>query len=90
MYDDGLVRFAPVKYSNNSEDRDKFMHLTNYSLNKNCEHYTKNDDANTCNGHKWYAFLPLKNTMVPGFWEILHIWHIFYFYESPNTILIGL
>ena len=32
MYDDGLVRFATKKYSNDVSSR--FTHLTNYSLNK--------------------------------------------------------
>ncbi|CAL8111533.1 unnamed protein product [Orchesella dallaii] len=54
MYNDGLVRFAPVKYSHDSKRvGDRFMHLTNYSVNKNCELYTHNEDAEACEGHKW-------------------------------------
>lgn len=54
MYNDGLVRFAPVKYSHDSKRvGDRFMHLTNYSVNKNCELYTHNEDADACEGHKW-------------------------------------
>jgi tubulin polyglutamylase TTLL4 len=35
VYDDGLVRFASVEYSNDiSKLNDQFMHLTNYSINK--------------------------------------------------------
>lgn len=29
------------------------MHLTNYSINKTSTQYTANDDAHSCNGHKW-------------------------------------
>lgn len=60
LYNDGLVRFAPVKYSNESSRvSDRYMHLTNYSINKNCELYAKNEDADACTGHKWYAFMLL-------------------------------
>jgi hypothetical protein len=35
LYDDGLVRFASNKYTNDSNSvGDVFMHLTNYSINK--------------------------------------------------------
>jgi len=35
LYDDGLVRFASNKYTNDSSSvSDVFMHLTNYSINK--------------------------------------------------------
>ena len=35
LYDDGLVRFASNKYTNDSSRvGDVFMHLTNYSINK--------------------------------------------------------
>ena len=55
MYKDGLVRFAPIKYSHDSKHvTDRFMHLTNYSINKNCDLYTQNEDAEACQGHKWY------------------------------------
>lgn len=30
------------------------MHLTNYSINKFSTQYTANEDANACQGHKWY------------------------------------
>lgn len=29
------------------------MHLTNYSINKLSASYTKNENANACEGHKW-------------------------------------
>ena len=35
LYEDGLVRFASEKYSNNTEHLDnKYVHLTNYALNR--------------------------------------------------------
>lgn len=54
LYDNGLVRFASVKYSANSETlQDRYMHLTNYSINKLSASYTQNEDAEACQGHKW-------------------------------------
>jgi len=54
LYDDGLVRFASNKYSNDSSSvGDVYMHLTNYSINKNSSTYAQNDDADSCQGHKW-------------------------------------
>ena len=38
IYDEGLARFATVKYSN-SDIKNAYAHLTNYSINK------KNTDA---------------------------------------------
>lgn len=54
LYDDGLVRFASNKYSNDSKSvGDVYMHLTNYSINKNSSTYTQNEDSESCQGHKW-------------------------------------
>lgn len=54
LYDDGLVRFASVKYSDDVEClSDRFMHLTNYSINKLSNQYCANEDASSCQGHKW-------------------------------------
>jgi tubulin polyglutamylase TTLL5 len=44
MYDEGLVRFATEKYSNTNQDN-KFAHLTNYSINKYSENYVDNRSA---------------------------------------------
>ncbi|KAI9562890.1 hypothetical protein GHT06_010346 [Daphnia sinensis] len=54
LYENGLVRFASLTYSTemNSLD-DLYVHLTNYSVNKHCEGYVANEDANVCQGHKW-------------------------------------
>jgi tubulin polyglutamylase TTLL5 len=34
LYDDGLVRLATEKYDHTANYDDPFIHLTNYSLNK--------------------------------------------------------
>lgn len=40
----------------------KFMHLTNYSINKKNEGaYEANSDENVCQGHKWYVVLTGEN-----------------------------
>uniref|UniRef100_A0A7M4YKR0 Tubulin polyglutamylase TTLL4 n=1 Tax=Anopheles funestus TaxID=62324 RepID=A0A7M4YKR0_ANOFN len=54
MHTDGLARFASVKYSEKSETlNDRYMHLTNYSINKLSNNYSQNEDADACQGHKW-------------------------------------
>ena len=54
LYEEGLVRFASNKYSPDSNQlSDVFMHLTNYSINKNSCTYTPNEDSESRQGHKW-------------------------------------
>lgn len=54
VYEDGLVRFASVKYSNHTDNlTDQFIHLTNYSVNKNNTNYVSNNDSNGHSGNKW-------------------------------------
>ncbi|KAJ6649581.1 Tubulin monoglutamylase TTLL4, partial [Pseudolycoriella hygida] len=54
MHTDGLARFASVKYSTKADTlNDRYMHLTNYSINKLSNNYAKNEDASACQGHKW-------------------------------------
>jgi tubulin polyglutamylase TTLL4 len=54
LYPDGLARFASAKYSDDAKDlKDRYVHLTNYSINKLSSQYTANEDANACQGHKW-------------------------------------
>lgn len=54
VYDDGLARFASCKYSSSMKSLgNKFMHLTNYSVNKKNTEYTSNTDNTVCMGHKW-------------------------------------
>lgn len=45
LFREGLVRFATEKYSNNMASlKKRFIHLTNYSVNKKAEGYVKNAD----------------------------------------------
>lgn len=47
LFKEGLVRFATQKYTNSQKNTDKrFIHLTNYSVNKKNEDYIKNTGAN--------------------------------------------
>lgn len=39
VYKEGLARFASEQYSNKNSKDNKFMHLTNYSVNKKNENY---------------------------------------------------
>ena len=49
--DDGLVRFSTEKYSLNTKNR--YVHLTNYSINKKSKKFESNQDAGAATGHKW-------------------------------------
>uniref|UniRef100_A0A8C1KN40 Tubulin polyglutamylase TTLL4-like n=1 Tax=Cyprinus carpio TaxID=7962 RepID=A0A8C1KN40_CYPCA len=54
IFNDGLVRFASCKYSPSMKTlNNKFMHLTNYSVNKKNSEYQSNSDDKACQGHKW-------------------------------------
>ncbi|BFZ02261.1 hypothetical protein BsWGS_05300 [Bradybaena similaris] len=54
VYEDGLARFASCKYSSSSKTfNNRFMHLTNYSINKKNADYLSNTDNTVCQGHKW-------------------------------------
>ena len=51
MYNEGLVRFATEKYG---DGKNRFMHLTNYAVNKYSENFEQNTDASLDNkGSKW-------------------------------------
>ena len=41
LYEEGLVRFASEKYANGFKDN-RFIHLTNYSVNKKNENFIQN------------------------------------------------
>ena len=46
IYNDGLVRFATEKYSMDPKQMNqKFVHLTNFSINKRNTKFVKNNDA---------------------------------------------
>jgi tubulin polyglutamylase TTLL5 len=52
LYNEGLVRFATQKFSLDKVSR--YMHLTNYSLNKNSKNFVENTDArDDARGSKW-------------------------------------
>nr|BAN21167.1 conserved hypothetical protein [Riptortus pedestris] len=54
IYENGLVRFASARYSDDLKTlSDRYIHLTNYSINKFSNSYSMNDDAGACLGHKW-------------------------------------
>jgi tubulin polyglutamylase TTLL4 len=77
IYDDGLVRFASVKYSSDMASLgDRYMHLTNYSINKMSSQYTQNEDATACQGHKWtvkalWMYLEKEGVDVTALWNRL-------------------
>lgn len=74
IYPDGLVRFASVKYNNDINYlSDRFMHLTNYSINKTSANYTNSDCADSRTGHKWtlrtlWSYLEQENVNVAKIW----------------------
>ncbi|KAM7048837.1 tubulin monoglutamylase TTLL4 isoform 1-T4 [Acridotheres tristis] len=75
LFNDGLVRFASCKYSSSMETlSNKFMHLTNYSVNKKNTEYKSNSDETACQGHKWalkalWSYLTQKGINSEAIWE---------------------
>ncbi|NXS03383.1 TTLL4 polyglutamylase, partial [Oxylabes madagascariensis] len=75
LFKDGLVRFASCKYSSSMESlSNKFMHLTNYSVNKKNMEYKSNSDETACQGHKWalkalWSYLTQKGVNSEAIWE---------------------
>ncbi|KAJ8253287.1 hypothetical protein GJAV_G00211170, partial [Gymnothorax javanicus] len=75
IFTDGLVRFASCKYSSAVKTlSNKFMHLTNYSVNKANKEYQSNPDAHSCQGHKWslktlWKYLEGKGVNTTRIWE---------------------
>lgn len=61
IYKEGLVRFATVPYSNKKVNiKNKCIHLTNFSINKDSPTFINNQDAEQDNyGSKW-SFRALK------------------------------
>ena len=53
MYNEGLVRFATQKYKVSGKGS-RYMHLTNYSVNKYSNNFRENTDArDSASGSKW-------------------------------------
>ncbi|KAI5628049.1 tubulin polyglutamylase TTLL4 isoform X1, partial [Silurus asotus] len=77
IFNDGLVRFASCKYSSSMKSlSNKFMHLTNYSVNKNNSEYQTNSDDKACQGHKWalkalWHYLESKGINTTLIWETI-------------------
>lgn len=75
IFSDGLVRFASCKYSSSMKTlSNKFMHLTNYSVNKKNSEYQSNSDDKACQGHKWalkalWQYLGSKGVNTTLIWE---------------------
>ncbi|XP_038838672.1 pneumococcal serine-rich repeat protein-like [Salvelinus namaycush] len=75
IFQDGLVRFASCKYSSSMKSLgNKFMHLTNYSVNKKNSDYQSNDSDKACQGHKWalkalWHYLGCKGVNTTLIWE---------------------
>ncbi|NWX98183.1 TTLL4 polyglutamylase, partial [Nothoprocta ornata] len=75
LFKDGLVRFASCKYSSSMKSlSNKFMHLTNYSVNKKNTEYKSNSDESACQGHKWalkalWSYLTQKGIDSEAIWE---------------------
>jgi hypothetical protein len=60
MHEEGLVRFATKKYDLKSGAKSRFMHLTNYSVNKKSEDYVKNrGQEDFAHSSKW-SFAQLR------------------------------
>nr|XP_056707584.1 tubulin monoglutamylase TTLL4 [Euleptes europaea] len=75
LFKDGLVRFASCKYSPSMKSlNNKYMHLTNYSINKKNVDYKANADETACQGHKWalkalWSYLNQKGIDSEAIWE---------------------
>ncbi|XP_048510012.1 tubulin monoglutamylase TTLL4-like [Athalia rosae] len=75
VYNEGLVRFASVKYVDDSTNlHDRFMHLTNTSVNKYSPNYVVNDSVDSCHGNKWsfgtlWAYFARENIDVRIIWS---------------------
>lgn len=75
LFKDGLVRFASCKYSSSMKSlNNKYMHLTNYSINKKNIEYKSNTDETACQGHKWalkalWNYLNEKGVDSEAIWE---------------------
>ncbi|GMR57308.1 hypothetical protein PMAYCL1PPCAC_27503, partial [Pristionchus mayeri] len=54
VYTEGLTRLASSKYNRNAKEDDEFVHLTNYSVNKNSKNFVRNETLEAEDyGHKW-------------------------------------
>ena len=60
IYEEGLARFASEAYRPGQKNN-RFMHLTNYSVNKRSENFIQNEDFRIDDsGHKWSMSAVMK------------------------------
>jgi tubulin polyglutamylase TTLL6/13 len=68
IHEEGLARFATEQYQEpdrlNKDNR--FMHLTNYAINKNNTNFVQNDDEGSSNSHKRSLSSVLKDLEMQG------------------------
>eukprot|EP00057_Strongylocentrotus_purpuratus_P028024 XP_011682498.1 PREDICTED: tubulin polyglutamylase TTLL4 isoform X4 [Strongylocentrotus purpuratus] len=75
IFTNGLARFATMKYSSSMKSlSNRFMHLTNYSINKKNADFTPNSDSMACEGHKWslkalWGFMQRDGIDTKAVWE---------------------
>uniref|UniRef100_A0A5K3EGN5 Tubulin polyglutamylase TTLL4 n=1 Tax=Mesocestoides corti TaxID=53468 RepID=A0A5K3EGN5_MESCO len=75
VHEDGLVRFASHKYTNSPRFvGNRFVHLTNYSINRQNVDYVSNTSDEACKGHKWslralWTFLRSRNVKPELVWS---------------------
>ncbi|XP_071870312.1 tubulin monoglutamylase TTLL4 [Bombus fervidus] len=75
VYNEGLVRLATIKYINHVDTlSDRFMHLTNTSVNKVNPNFKPNDDPNKCKGNMWSLNCLWKYLAAMDDVDILQIW----------------
>ncbi|VDN97046.1 unnamed protein product [Rodentolepis nana] len=75
IHRNGLVRFASQKYSASQEELgNKFIHLTNFSINKKNANYRPPDESLENFSHKWplddlWRYLKAKGHDIEKLWE---------------------
>ncbi|XP_046602645.1 tubulin monoglutamylase TTLL4-like [Neodiprion lecontei] len=78
VYSEGLVRFASARYDRADVSlTNKFIHLTNYSVNKESMDYVSNDSMDQPKGHKWalkclWRYLRAQQVDVDGLRTKIH------------------
>lgn len=61
LFENGWVRFATSEYNIKNKDiKKRYVHLTNFSVNKHSKNFVKNENADADNeGSKW-SFIALR------------------------------
>ncbi|CAG9323870.1 unnamed protein product [Blepharisma stoltei] len=73
VYEEGLARFASEPYSL-SQKKNRFSHLTNYSLNKKNDKFIQNQDAQCDDiGHKWSLSALMRHLETAGI-DVGSVW----------------